>query len=266
MKKILLLGNTLFIILTILVGCSLSNTPTSKVEELFSKYQMMDEDITGEKSKIDDVELDMEVTKAIVVEGIFETLELNGESDNEDQIIEGIKENDKVTENSKGDASDKNEEMITGEIVEIVTSGSKEITIKENKQETKYEVVASTKFYQAGEKVTIYDFKKGEEVTLKVDGNEIIEMYYASEIETEEEKITYKTGVVVKATSKKLTVKLANGNEEIIYLATGGKIINAETIKEIKLKDIEKGKNVVIVGKYEEEEFYASIISVYQFA
>lgn len=34
--------------LTILVGCSLSNTPTSKVEELFSKYQMLNKDITNE--------------------------------------------------------------------------------------------------------------------------------------------------------------------------------------------------------------------------
>jgi len=52
MKKILLLGTTLFIILAFLVGCSLSNTPTSKVEELFSKYQMLDDDITDE---IDDL-------------------------------------------------------------------------------------------------------------------------------------------------------------------------------------------------------------------
>lgn len=48
MKKIVLLGITLFITLAFLVGCSLSNTPTSKVENLFSKYQMLDEDITNE--------------------------------------------------------------------------------------------------------------------------------------------------------------------------------------------------------------------------
>ena len=52
MKKILLTGSVLFIILFILVGCSLSNTPTSKVEELFSKYQMLDNDI---KEQIDDL-------------------------------------------------------------------------------------------------------------------------------------------------------------------------------------------------------------------
>ena len=52
MKKILLIGSTLFITLLFLVGCSLANTPTSKVEELFSKYQMLDDDITGE---IDDL-------------------------------------------------------------------------------------------------------------------------------------------------------------------------------------------------------------------
>jgi len=52
MKKILFTGSVLFIILFVLVGCSLSNTPTSKVEELFSKYQMLDNDI---KEQIDDL-------------------------------------------------------------------------------------------------------------------------------------------------------------------------------------------------------------------
>ena len=52
MKKIILLGVTIITLLTILVGCSLSNTPTSKVEELFSKYQKLDKDIEGE---IDDL-------------------------------------------------------------------------------------------------------------------------------------------------------------------------------------------------------------------
>ena len=35
----------LFIFLFLLVGCSLSNTPSSKVEDLLSKYQMLDKDI-----------------------------------------------------------------------------------------------------------------------------------------------------------------------------------------------------------------------------
>ena len=48
MKKLLLISVSLFITLTFLFGCSLSNTPTSKVEELFSKYQRLDDDITGE--------------------------------------------------------------------------------------------------------------------------------------------------------------------------------------------------------------------------
>lgn len=52
MKKFLLVGSFLYAILLIVSGCSLSNTPTSKVEELFSKYQMLDDDITSE---IDDL-------------------------------------------------------------------------------------------------------------------------------------------------------------------------------------------------------------------
>ena len=48
MKKIL----SLFIFLLLLVGCSLSNSPTSKVEDLLIKYQMLDKDI---KSGIEEV-------------------------------------------------------------------------------------------------------------------------------------------------------------------------------------------------------------------
>lgn len=48
MKKIV----SIFIFLLLLVGCSLSNTPTSKVEELMSKYQKLDSDI---KAGIEDV-------------------------------------------------------------------------------------------------------------------------------------------------------------------------------------------------------------------
>lgn len=48
MKKII----SMFVFLLLLVGCSLSNTPSSKVEELLSKYQMLDSDI---KEGIDDV-------------------------------------------------------------------------------------------------------------------------------------------------------------------------------------------------------------------
>lgn len=41
MKKII----SIFIFLILLVGCSLSNTPTAQVEDLLSKYQMLDKDI-----------------------------------------------------------------------------------------------------------------------------------------------------------------------------------------------------------------------------
>ena len=56
MKKILLTGITLITILSILVGCSLGNTPTSKVEELFSKYQRLDDDISEEIDSLMDTE------------------------------------------------------------------------------------------------------------------------------------------------------------------------------------------------------------------
>ncbi len=57
MKKIL----SIFIFLILLVGCSLSNTPTSQVEDLFSKYQMLDDDIkAGIDEVVDDETLTLE--------------------------------------------------------------------------------------------------------------------------------------------------------------------------------------------------------------
>lgn len=43
MKKIV----SLFIFLLLLVGCSLSNSPTSRVEDLLNKYQKLDSDISS---------------------------------------------------------------------------------------------------------------------------------------------------------------------------------------------------------------------------
>lgn len=48
MKKILILIS----ITIILIGCSLNNTPTSKVEELMSKYQNLDTEIKDEIERV----------------------------------------------------------------------------------------------------------------------------------------------------------------------------------------------------------------------
>lgn len=52
MKKITLL----FIFLLLLIGCTLSNTPTSQVEDLLTKYQTLDSDIESGINKILDSE------------------------------------------------------------------------------------------------------------------------------------------------------------------------------------------------------------------
>ena len=51
----------LFIVLVLLVGCSLSNTPESKTEDLLSKYQRLDKEITSE---IDNVVNEEELTES----------------------------------------------------------------------------------------------------------------------------------------------------------------------------------------------------------
>lgn len=52
MRKII----SIFIFLILLVGCSLSNSPTSLVEELLSKYQRFDSDIESDISNVLDDE------------------------------------------------------------------------------------------------------------------------------------------------------------------------------------------------------------------
>ena len=49
MKKIYLL----IIICLMLVGCTMGNSPTSRVEDLFTKYQKLDEDIIKLDSKFE---------------------------------------------------------------------------------------------------------------------------------------------------------------------------------------------------------------------
>ena len=56
MKKII----SMFIFLILLVGCSLSNTPTAQAEDLLSKYQMLDNDI---KAGINDVVMGESLTQ-----------------------------------------------------------------------------------------------------------------------------------------------------------------------------------------------------------
>ncbi len=53
MKKIILV----FTFLLILVGCSLSNSPTSKVEDLLTKYQTLDKDIEEDIDSVIDEEV-----------------------------------------------------------------------------------------------------------------------------------------------------------------------------------------------------------------
>ena len=56
MKKIYLL----IIICLMLVGCTMGNSPTSRVEDLFTKYQKLDEDIS---MGIDNVVNQQDLTK-----------------------------------------------------------------------------------------------------------------------------------------------------------------------------------------------------------
>lgn len=59
MKKIIFV----FIFLLLIVGCSLANTPTSKVEDLLTKYQTLDKDINDDIESVINEETLTEVQK-----------------------------------------------------------------------------------------------------------------------------------------------------------------------------------------------------------
>ena len=213
--------------------------------------------IDGKKAEITDLKIDDEISKLVVVNGVITTIKIYDE-DIEDEISTEEKDN----ENFKED-NNKENETVSGKIVKLDAASDKKVVLKVDKKEKEYNIVASSKFYQAGEEVTAYDFTKGDEVTLVCEDDEIVEMYYKSEIENPNEQMQYKVGTVVSATSKKLVVKWDNGVSETIYPNDNCKIILAEMVEEIKLKKIEKDQKIVVVGAYEGDKFYASVIIGY---
>lgn len=88
MKKTILLTISLFTTLTFLIGCSLSNTPTSKVEELFNKYQMLDEDIDEEINRLLETET-LTVNQKERYKKIIENQYKNLTYEIKDEIIDG---------------------------------------------------------------------------------------------------------------------------------------------------------------------------------
>lgn len=88
MKKTILLTISLFTTLAFLIGCSLSNTPTSKVEELFNKYQMLDKDIDEEINRLLEAET-LTVNQKERYKKIIENQYKNLTYEIKDEIIDG---------------------------------------------------------------------------------------------------------------------------------------------------------------------------------
>lgn len=82
-KKILLL-----VLPILLIGCSMSNTPTSKVEELFNKYQTLDTDIDNGISNILE-EQNLSVSQKSRYREILEKQYKNLTYQIKDEIIDG---------------------------------------------------------------------------------------------------------------------------------------------------------------------------------
>jgi intein/homing endonuclease len=73
----------------------------------------------------------------------------------------------------------------------------------------------------------------------------------------------YFAAEVIAATSKKVEIELEDGSKITIYPAEEYKIIDSDTAEEIRLKKLEEGDKILVVGEYDGEDYYASVIIRY---
>lgn len=133
-----------------------------------------------------------------------------------------------------------------------------------------YEIDEDTQIYISGKLSELSSIKEGMEITSAkiVDGViEKIELNGKAEEKEEQEdkKDTegYMVAEVINATSKKVEVELENGKEITIYPADEYKVIDSEDLKEIKLRKLEEGDKILIVGEYDEDEYYFTVLVKY---
>lgn len=133
-----------------------------------------------------------------------------------------------------------------------------------------YEYDEDTEIYISGKSSTIANVKEDMEITsAKITDGIIEKIELNGKAEAKEEKDEaketegYIVAKVMDATSKKVEVKLENGEEITIYPADEYKVIDAEDAEEIKLRKLEEGDRIIAVGEYDEDDYYASVIVRY---
>ena len=138
------------------------------------------------------------------------------------------------------------------------------LTLLVNNKEKSYLLTSDTKYYKDDEKVSIMDFKSGDDVTITVDEGEVTKMVYGED-EEDEETDGYRIGTVksINTSSKAIKLTLNNGDTESIYLASTYKIIDSDGATAMKLADLSKGDKLIVSGKYKSSKYTASVVVVY---
>ncbi|MBE5812371.1 MAG: S-layer homology domain-containing protein [Clostridiales bacterium] len=137
-----------------------------------------------------------------------------------------------------------------------------------------YEYDEDTEIYIGGKLSTISNVKEEMEITSAkiVDGIiEKIELNGKAEEKDEKDDDNdevkdaqgYIVAEVIGGTSKKLDIKLENGKEITIYPADENKIIDGETAEIIKLRKLEEGDKILVVGEYDGDEYYFTVLVKY---
>lgn len=156
---------------------------------------------------------------------------------------------------------------VTGTVTAIKIAAQSAITISAGGAETEYPVSMDASFVVGGAAASIYEIRLGNLVTVNLSGNT------ATRIEqTAASSVTTKTGLVenISTAYGYITVVSVNAtgslSEQIFVSKIGSsvnaKILDGETGKELSLKNIKEGDQIIATGAYTNGAFVAKTIVV----
>jgi len=214
--------------------------------------------VDGKTSDEYDIEEDMKVNKATIKAGKLTLLDVEEAEKEDDEDDEDEDEKDKTDDDIE---IDETTGIVVGDIVSINIAEEKVLTLKVGKKEKAYYLTSDTNYYKDNVKVTMCDFEVDDEVTITVDDGVVTKMVYGEQEESE----AYVIGTIttIDTESKKIKVKLDNGETKTVTLASSYKILDSSNASTMKISKLEKGDNVIIVGKYKSSKFVASVIVLY---
>lgn len=154
----------------------------------------------------------------------------------------------------------------------IITNVDMILQTIEIDEEDIYEYDEETKVYFGNTLVAVSAIKNDMEIVkakIKDGVIEQIEFYEEAPSGTEKEESKeekqqndegYLVGEVVDGTSKKVTIELDNGDEITVYPADEYQIIDADGAESLKLRKLEEGDRVIVVGEFDDDDYYFTVL------